>query len=65
VGRAGVSGALRALGGVSVDEVRGLTEEWIEGYNTERPHDSLGGLPPQAFMSRLHLAVESSSELSA
>lgn len=49
----------------SVEEVRAVTEEWMEDYNSERPHDSLGGLPPKTFMPRLQPASESSSELSA
>ena len=49
----------------SVEEVRAVTEEWMEDYNGERPHDSLGGLPPRTFMPRPQPADESSSELSA
>jgi putative transposase len=49
----------------SIDEVQKVTEEWLEDYNAERPHDSLGGVPPRAFMPRFQTAVESSSQLSA
>jgi putative transposase len=48
----------------SVEEVRSVTEEWIEDYNTERPHDSLGGLPPRTFMPRLETRRESGYQLS-
>ena len=27
-------------------EVRAITEEWIDQYNEERPHDALGDLTP-------------------
>lgn len=30
-------------------EVKVITKEWLEGYNTERPHESLAGLPPVQF----------------
>jgi len=49
----------------SIEEVQGVTEEWLEDYNAERPHDSLGGVPPRAFMPRFQTAGESGSQLSA
>jgi putative transposase len=48
----------------SIDEVRAVTDEWLEDYNSERPHDSLGRMPPRTFMPRVALARESSSQLS-
>ena len=33
----------------SLQEVRAITEDWIESYNTIRPHAVLGGLPPQQY----------------
>ena len=30
----------------SLQEVRDITEEWMEGYNTVRPHEALGNLSP-------------------
>lgn len=48
----------------SIEEVQSVTEEWLEDYNAERPHDSLGGVPPRAFMPRFQPAGESSSQLS-
>jgi putative transposase len=36
----------------SIDQVRDLTESWIPQYNEERPHDSLGRVPPLTFIPR-------------
>jgi putative transposase len=36
----------------SLEEVRVATEEWLRDYNTERPHDSLGRVPPLTFLPR-------------
>jgi len=33
-----------------LSQVRTLTEEWINLYNTQRPHDSLSGLTPERFL---------------
>lgn len=30
-------------------EVRGITRQWIQVYNFERPHEALGNLTPAAF----------------
>lgn len=32
-----------------LSEVRERTEDWIEKYNYERPHESLGNLPPAVY----------------
>ena len=33
----------------TLQEVRDITEEWIEEYNAIRPHDALQGLPPYEY----------------
>jgi putative transposase len=48
----------------SVEEVRWVSEEWMEDYNSERPHDSLGGLPPRTFLPRPVQQRESISQVS-
>jgi putative transposase len=32
-----------------LEEVRTITETWLENYNTIRPHEALQGLPPRQF----------------
>ena len=41
----------------SLQDVREITEEWLERYNEIRPHDALGSLPPARYRERL-LAAE-------
>ena len=36
----------------SLEQVREITESWIPEYNEERPHDSLGCVPPLTFKPR-------------
>ena len=48
----------------SIDEVQAITEKWLEDYNTERPHDSLGQVPPRTFLPRNQPPRKSSFELS-
>jgi len=48
----------------SIEEVKQVTEEWLEDYNTERPHDSLGRVPPRTFLPRLDPSRESSLQVS-
>jgi hypothetical protein len=46
----------------SVEQVREITDIWLHEYNEERPHDSLGRVPPLTFMPR-PIARESSYKL--
>lgn len=49
----------------SLEQVRQETATWLRIYNTERPHDSLGRVPPLTFLPRPTSVPESSYELSA
>lgn len=49
----------------SLAQVRAETETWLTTYNTERPHDCLGGVPPLTFLPRPTPPSESSFQLSA
>jgi putative transposase len=42
----------------SLVEVRAITRDWLRRYNTERPHDSLGRVPPLMFLPRATSAPE-------
>ena len=35
----------------TLSEVRAITEEWMDQYNEERPHDALGDLTPFEYMT--------------
>jgi putative transposase len=48
----------------SLEEVREVTEEWIADYNNERPHDSLGRVPPLTFLPRPTSTLECAFNLS-
>ena len=43
----------------SVAELRALTDTWLRIYNSERPHDSLGRVPPLTFLPRPSSAGQS------
>jgi putative transposase len=46
----------------SISEVQQITDDWIKRYNEQRPHDSLGKLPPAMYRQQL-LAKEKNSTL--
>jgi putative transposase len=48
----------------SLTEVRTITGNWLMTYNTERPHDSLGRVPPLTFLPRPTSIPESHFSLS-
>ncbi len=45
----------------SLADVRELTATWLVSYNTERPHDSLGRVPPLHFLPRATATPQSTS----
>src|SRR5207244_9273848 len=47
----------------SAEQVREVTETWLQEYNEERPHDSLGRVPPLMFMPRPQTTRESTYKL--
>ena len=49
----------------SIAELRALTDAWLRVYNQERPHDSLGRVPPLTFLPRPTTAGQSPLELPA
>lgn len=36
----------------TLQEVRAITEDWLEEYNAVRPHQALGGLPPYQYAAK-------------
>ena len=49
----------------SLDQVRDVTAAWLTTYNTDRPHDSLGRVPPLTFLSMPTHVPESAYDLCA
>jgi putative transposase len=49
----------------SIAELRALTDTWLRIYNSERPHDSLGRVPPLTFLPRPSSVEQSPAEWSA
>ena len=43
----------------TIEQVREITDTWLSKYNEERPHDSLGRVPPLTFLPRPPAAGES------
>jgi putative transposase len=35
-----------------LDQVREITDSWLQRYNDERPHESLGNLPPSIYRAQ-------------
>jgi putative transposase len=36
----------------NIDEVREVTQTWVDDYNCHRPHDALGGLSPKMYREK-------------
>ncbi|MHC1689237.1 MAG: integrase core domain-containing protein [Bacteroidales bacterium] len=36
----------------TIGEVREMTEEWMYYYNNERPHETLGNIPPMKHSTK-------------
>jgi putative transposase len=45
----------------SVREVQRQTDDWLGTYNDDRPHESLGDVPPTRFLPRPRTPVESNN----
>lgn len=48
-----------------LNQVREITNNWVQIYNEERPHRSLGRIPPARFRRRLQTVGTSSYKLSS
>lgn len=48
-----------------LEQVRTITDTWLTRYNEERPHESLGNLPPSVYRENRERAQRSPLELSA
>lgn len=41
----------------NIDQVREVTQIWIDDYNNTRPHDALGGLSPRMYREKNNKAI--------
>jgi putative transposase len=48
----------------SLEQVQEITDAWLVTYNTERPHDSLGQVPPLTFLPRPDMPAKSTFAVS-
>jgi putative transposase len=48
----------------ALEQVREIIDACLETYNTERPQDSLGRVPPLTFLPRPDIPSESTFEVS-
>lgn len=48
-----------------LEQVRAITDTWLTRYNEERPHESLGNLPPSVYRQTCERAENSPLKLSA
>ena len=41
----------------NIDEVREVTQIWVDDYNNARPHDALGGLSPRMYREKNNKSI--------
>jgi len=49
----------------SIDQVQAQADAWLIDYNEQRPHESLGNVPPAVYMPRTFPAGVSTFGLSS